>query len=326
MPLDWSPFVEFVHRHQRFLVTTHTRPDGDALGSQLALAEALESLGKKVERVIPSRMPPRYEFMDPIKRVVAFVPPAGPHLKDCDAIVVVDTGTWNQLASLADFVRASSAETFVIDHHQTQDDLRGGRHVDTSSESCGRLVYQAIAALNVPISPTMADNLFIAVATDTGWFRHSNTVSATMALAGELIAAGAKPTSSFERIYECNSLGRLRLMGLALDRLQVRANGQLAWTEVYVPDYDATGAIPPDTEDLINYPRSIAGVEIAVMLIEQREGGVKVSFRSQSRVDVAKLAEKFSGGGHKRAAGATISGTMAEVRDRVLQEAERCLT
>jgi len=325
MTLDWSPFVDFVRRHQQFLLTTHTRPDGDALGSQLAMTEALESLGKTVHCVIPSRMPPRYEFMDPKQRIESYEPPAGPHLHQCDAIVIVDTGTWNQLAGVAEFVRSSSAETFVIDHHETQDDLRGKRIVGTFSESCGRLAHQAIQSLNVPITPTMANNLFIAVATDTGWFRHSNTTAETLTLAGELMAAGAEPTPAYERIYESNSLGRLRLLGLALDRLQTRVNGRMAWIEIYLADYDATGAIPPDTEDLINFPRSLAGVELAMMFIEQREGGVKVSFRSQSRLDVAKFAEQFGGGGHKRAAGVTIPGQMSAVRERVLSAAEIAL-
>lgn len=326
MPLDWSPWIELVRRHHRFLVTTHTRPDGDALGSQLALAEALESLGKQVYRVIPSRMPPKYEFMDPRQQIESYQSPAGAHLQSCDAVVIVDTGTWNQLAELAEFVKYSHAETFVIDHHQTQDDLRGGRIVDTTSESCGRLAHDAIRALNVVVTPTMAHNLFIAVATDTGWFRYSNTSAATLQLCGELMAQGAQPTSAYERIYDTNSHGRVLLIGKVCQRVQTRSAGRLAWSEVWSTDYEETGAIPPDTEDLINFPRSIAGVEIAIMFIEQREGGVKVSFRSQSDVDVARLAEKFHGGGHKRAAGATVPGTMADVRNRVLLEAERCLS
>lgn len=189
--VKWAPFNAFALKHERFLVTTHTRPDGDALGSMLALSEALEAIGKTVHRVIASRMPPRYAFMDPNQRIEVYRESAGEHLKACDAIVVVDTGTWNQLAGLAEFVRQSPAATFVIDHHQTQDDLRGGRIVDTAAESCGRLVAEAIEFLGYNLmKPTMAHNLFIAVATDTGWFRHSNTSPATFALAERLMKAG----------------------------------------------------------------------------------------------------------------------------------------
>src|SRR5690348_7096634 len=114
MPLDWSPFVAFVQSHDRFLLTTHVRPDGDGLGALLALAEALERLGKRVHRVIPSRLPPRYEFLDPDGRLEVYTPP-GERYRDCDAIIVLDTGTWNQLAGVADFVRSSPAEKVVID-------------------------------------------------------------------------------------------------------------------------------------------------------------------------------------------------------------------
>ena len=124
--------------------------------------------------------------------------------------------------------------------------------------------------LGMPFSPTMAHNLFIAVATDTGWFRHSNTSPATFALAGDLMAAGARPTEAYELIYETSNLPRLRLLGRMLDRLAETSDGQIAYSEVYLADYDSTGAIPPDTEDLINYPRSLAGVELALLFIEQR--------------------------------------------------------
>jgi len=325
-PQKWAPFVAFVLEHQRFLVTTHTRPDGDALGSQLALAEALEAVGKTVCRVIASRMPPRYAFMDPDQKIEVYREPAGQHLKACDAIVVVDTGTWNQLAGLADFVRQSPAATFVIDHHQTQDDLRGGRVVDTSSESCGRLVGEAIDSLDRSLmTASIAQNLFIAVATDTGWFRHSNTVPATFALAERLMDAGARPTEAYERIYETTSQSRLRLLGRVLDRLATACDGRLAYSEVHAADYSATGAIPPDTEDLINSPRSIAGVELAVMFMEQPEGGIKVSFRSRDAVDVSALAEQFGGGGHRRAAGATLQMSLNDARNRVLAAAQNAL-
>src|SRR6516164_4894421 len=154
--LDWTPFVDLVKRHQRFLVTTHIRPDPDGLGSQLGLAEALQHLGKEVRMVIASTWPPRYNFLDPEpKRIKRFTPP-GDDLRDVDAVIVVDTGTWNQLGEFAPFLKSLSAKKVVIDHHPTQDDLGAIRFVDTSSESSGRLVYEAIGALGVPVTPVMA--------------------------------------------------------------------------------------------------------------------------------------------------------------------------
>jgi phosphoesterase RecJ-like protein len=316
MPLDWSPFVAFVRRRDRFLLTTHVRPDGDGLGALQALAEALEQLGKTVHRVIPSQLPQRYDFLDPDRRIAVFTPP-GERYRDCDAIVVLDTGTWNQLPAVGDFLRASSAEKVVIDHHRTQDDLGATRFVDVGAEACGRLAYEAISALGVPVSPSMARSLFVALAMDTGWFRHSNTTAPTFALAGQLTGAGAEPTAAYEELFERNSLGRQKLKGRVLDRLTLLANGRVAHSEVRFSDYAETGSVPLDTEDLVN-DLSVMGVEVRALFLEQREGSVKVSFRSR-RVDVARLAEQFGGGGHRQASGATVSGPLPTARERVLR-------
>jgi phosphoesterase RecJ-like protein len=189
--------------------------------------------------------------------------------------------------------------------------------VDITAESTGRLTHEILQALGVSPSPKAANLLFMAVATDTGWFRHPNATPATFALAGELVAAGARPTDLFERLYEAAPLARLKLTGVAIDRLQARARGRVAYTEIFLKDYAATGAVPGDTEDLINFPRSVEGVEVALVFIEQPGGGTKISFRSRA-LDVSKLAERFGGGGHKLASGARVAGDLPTVREEVL--------
>jgi len=317
MPLDWTPFVEFVRRPRRFLLTTHVRPDGDGLGSMLALAEALESLGKEVRMVNASTYPPRYAFLDPQRRVRYFEAP-GDEYRDSEAVIVLDTGTWNQLGSFGPFLQGLSVPRAVIDHHLTQDDLGGLRLVDTTAEATGRLTHQALGALGVRPTAEMASNLFVAVAMDTGWFRHSNTTPATFALASELVAAGAKPERLYEELFERNTLSRLRLTGLVLERLTVVSGGRVAYTELRRGDYEATGAVPQDREDLVNYTRSVQGVEVGLFFMEQPKGGVKVSFRSRGTVDVARIAETFGGGGHRAASGAILPTPLAEARTRVL--------
>jgi phosphoesterase RecJ-like protein len=317
--LDWSLFVGFVHRHQRFLLTTHTRPDADGLGSVQALAEALESLGKTVHRIIPSRIPPRYDFIDPQRRIEVFAA-AEERLLAYDAIVVLDTGTWNQLADVGAVLRASSAEIAVIDHHRTQDGVGPLTFVDVTAEATGRLACEVIDALGVPLSPSMANNLFVALAMDTGWFRHSSTTPATFDLASRLVTAGARPTPLYDELFEKNSLPRLLLTGRVLERLTNRADGRIVWSEVHLTDYAATGAVPSDSEDLVNYPRSVMGCDIGLLFMEQRDGTVKVSFRAR-RSDVAKLAEQFGGGGHRLASGATLPGPLPAARERVLDAA-----
>ncbi len=318
MPIDWAPFVEIVRRHRRLLLTTHVRPDGDGLGSMLALAEALQRLDKDVRMLIASVYPPRYDFLDPGRRIARFEPP-GEEYRTAEAVVVLDTGTWNQLGNFGPFLKSLPVPKVVIDHHLTQDDLGALRLVDATAEATGRLTREAVAALGVPLSATMASHLFVAVAMDTGWFRHSNAGPATFALASELVAAGARPELLYDELFERNSPARLRLVGLVLERLTVTPGGRVAYTELRRGDYEATGATPQDSEDLVNYTRSVQGVEVGLFFMEQPRGGVKVSFRSRGAVDVAKIAEAFGGGGHRQASGAVLETSLDEAKTRVLQ-------
>jgi bifunctional oligoribonuclease and PAP phosphatase NrnA len=317
MPLDWDRLGRLVQTNRSFLLTTHVRPDSDGLGSLLAFREWLTLRGKEVRCIIASAWPPRYDFLDPAKVVERFTQ-TGEAASGAEVVVVLDTGTWNQLGEFGPFMARMTAAKVVIDHHISQDDLGAERFVDVTAEATGRLVYELITTLGGPLTPSMAHLLFAAVATDTGWFRHTNTTPATFALAEKLAAAGARPTELYEHLYEQNSLPRLRLMGLLLSRMQVDEDGLLAYTCVERSDYEATGSQPQDTEDMVNYTRSVQGVEVGLLFMEQPRGGVKVSFRSRLRVDVARVAEAFGGGGHRLASGAIVAGSMADVRDRVL--------
>ncbi len=321
MPIDWSPFVAFVARHSRFLIMTHVRPDGDALGSELALAAGLRKKGKSARVVVASNLGPRYEFLNPGGTAVERFNAPGTEFDDCDAIIVVDTGTWSQLGDFGAYMRSRSVGKAVIDHHRTQDDLGGLRFLDITAEAAGRLIHEAITALDVKLDAEMAHPLFMALATDTGWFRHANTTPTTYALAETLMAAGARPQEIYEAIYEQISLPRMKLTGLALERMTETAGGKIVWSEIRTADYAATGAVPADTEDLISYARSITGAEMAMIFIEQADGGTKVSFRGKEPHDVSKLAERFGGGGHKLAAGATVAMPLVQAREAVLKAA-----
>src|SRR5262249_3741793 len=158
------------------------------------------------------------------------------------------------------------------DHHQTQDDLGALRFVDTAAEATGRLVFEAVTALGGPPSELAANHLFVALAMDTGWFRPANTTPATFALTEEFVRAGARPTPLYEQLFEQNTLARLKLIGLGLQRLQVTDQGRIALSEIHRGDYQATGALPQDTEDLVNYTRSVAGVEVGLFFMEQPRG------------------------------------------------------
>jgi phosphoesterase RecJ-like protein len=324
MPVDWRPLVGWIDRKQRILLTTHVRPDGDGIGSMKALAAALRQRGKTPLLASSSMVPERYDFLDPGKEIAVFSSP-GDDFRNVDGLMVLDTGTWNQLAGMGEFIRNLPVERVVIDHHVTQDDLGATRYLDTTAEATGRLVYELVRALGVPLTPEIASPLFVAVTMDTGWFRHSNTTPATFALAAELVAAGAVPDQLFQQLYDRNTLGRMKLTGLVLDRLTLRASGRLAFSHIEKGDYAATGAKPPDTEDLVNYTLSVQGVELGALFMEQPRGGVKVSFRSRCDVNVAALAQQYGGGGHPAAAGATLETSLDDARLRVLQALESAL-
>jgi phosphoesterase RecJ-like protein len=277
-----------------------------------------------VRLVIASKWPPRYDFMDPTRRIKKFELP-GADYRDAEVIIVLDTGTWGQLGDFGSFMKSMTVPKVVIDHHLSQDDLGATRFQDITAEATGRLVYDAVLALGQKISPEAANHMFAALATDTGWFRHLNTTPATFALAEKLAQAGAQPTRLYDLIYENSTLPRLKLMGLVLSRMRTVAGGKIALTEIVLADYAATGATPQDTEDMVNFTRSVAGVEVGLFFLEQPAGGVKVSFRSREKIDVAKIAEAFGGGGHRLAAGATSGLPLAQFEAKVVEMVEQAI-
>lgn len=317
MPLDWTPFVAFVERHKNFLLTAHVRPDGDALGSLLGMADLLLQHGKQVHLAVASAIPSRYGFLYNEGQVRHFALP-GQEYDACDAVIILDTGTWGQLGDLGVWLRDSNAEKVVIDHHLTQDPLGATRFVDSTAEATGRLVYEASLALKTPLRPEAAHAVFVALAMDTGWFRHLNTTAATYELAAELTRLGARPTAAYEALFEQTPLPRLLLHARVLARMQLACEGRVSHVSLLASDYEATGATPQDSEDLVNYTRAIAGVEVGLFFAELPSGGVKVSFRSRERVDVSQIAQQFGGGGHRLASGALLATTLDEARARVL--------
>jgi phosphoesterase RecJ-like protein len=326
MSIDWSRFVELIKAHQKFLLVSHVRPDCDALGSELGMAGVLETLGKDVKIVNGMATPPNLAFIDPTRRIgVLNQNVQAAELADRDAILILDTSAWQQLGPMADVIRAHSAKKMVLDHHVSQDDLGAENFKNTQAEATGRLVIEAADALGVSLTEEIATPLFAAIATDTGWYRFGSATAYTYKLAARLIEAGASPAKIFNQLYEQDTLGRVLLRGIILSRIQAELNGRLVHTHVLKEDFERTGALPSDTEDVINMALAIAGTEFAVIFVEQQTGGFKLSFRSRCAVDCSKLAEQYGGGGHKAAAGAFVPGPYSEVAPRVLEAVRRAL-
>jgi len=307
MNIDWPKFVEIVRQHRTFLLTSHIRPDCDALGSELGMAGVLDALGKEVLIVNGQPTPPNLAFLDPQRRILALGHDlAAGQVPRTDVLMVLDTSAWAQLGPMADVVRASTARKLVVDHHVSEDDLQALAFKDPQVEATGRLVQEAARQLDVALTPQIAVPLFAAIATDTGWFRFSSARAATYRAAAELIDAGARPDGIFAQLYERDTIGRVRLRGLILSRVQAEREGRLVHSYVLKDDFALSGARPSDTEDVINMTLAIEGTQVAVMTIEQPQGGCKISLRSRCELDCSRIAEQFGGGGHKAAAGAFL--------------------
>ncbi len=320
MSIHWPRFVEIVRSHDRFLITSHIRPDCDALGSELGMAGVLETLGKSVLIVNAQTTPPNLRFIDPQHRLKTLGHDVQPQdLEACEVLMVLDTSAWAQLGTMAEVVRTTRAHKLVLDHHVGEDDLGAELFKNPQAEATGRLVVEAAHHLGVRLTPELARPLFAAIATDTGWFRFGSTTGATFRYGAELVDAGALPSDIFAELYEQDSLPRLQLRGRILARTRTDLDGRLAYTSALKEDFIATGALPSDTEDVINMTLAVANTEVAVIFVEQPTGGFKLSFRSRTpKVDCNQVAKVFGGGGHKAAAGAFMDAPWPIAESKVL--------
>lgn len=320
MAIDWDPLCELIAKHQRFVLTSHVRPDADAIGSEVALAELLEAQGKSVRIINPSPINDNLRFLDPGKRVTCLGGDVtADEARDTDVHIVLDTSAWAQVVDVGQVLKQTDAVKVVIDHHLSSDQLGDLEFKDTSAEATGRLVFDLAEAAGWTLSANAATALFCAIATDTGWFRFSSTSGRTLQVAGELIDLGAKPDLSYRELYERFSVARVRLAGRLLEHLELGCDGRLAWLVARRDDFAQTGTSPADTEDVVNECFRIVGVECAFIAHEQRDGQVKVSFRSRGELDVAAVAEQFGGGGHRQASGALFAGPFDDGLARLLE-------
>jgi phosphoesterase RecJ-like protein len=318
MGVNWKAFTEQISHYESFVLVSHIRPDCDALGSELGMAEVLRAVGKKVRIINAHRTPPSLQFLDPAGNIEVLGDDVEAEGISTDCFMVLDTSAWAQLGDMGDVIRLASCDKMVVDHHVGEDDLGATMFKDYQAEATGHLVVQAADALNVPLTRSLSVPLFAAIATDTGWFRFGSVTAETYRVIARLIDAGVVPSEVYEDLYERDTIGRLRLRGLILSRTTDELDGTLMHTYVEKEDFENMGAQPNDTEDAINLTLTVNGSKAAVIFVGQVRGGFKLSFRSRCGMDCNEVAEQFGGGGHKAAAGAFIEGTLDEVQGRVL--------
>lgn len=291
------------------------------------MAGLLRQKGKDVRVVNTSRTPPRYDFLDPkgelFEHFGTMVTPQ--ELADREVAVILDLSAWSQLGDMAGYIREFPGTRVVIDHHVSQDDLGATFLKDTTAEATGTLIVRLIRSLGGTFTPEIATGLVTAIAMDTGWFRHPSTSPQTLRVVADLVESGAAIDEIYRLLFERSSLGRLRLMGETLSGLKTEADGRIAYATVTREAIERTGAIPQDTEDLVDFTVSISGVEVGLLFLEQSRGGIKLSLRSRNGLDCSKLAGRFGGGGHRAAAGATLPEPLAQSMQNVLAAVKETL-
>ena len=320
-------FVEAITPGQRVCLTTHVNPDGDGLGSEAGLVHLLRERGVDAVITNPTPTPPRFGFLFEALPGVDRTAEAVKELRRADLIIVLDIGDLGRLGMLSDTVRDRGVPVACIDHHVSSGILPPGpRYIDSDAAATGELVFEVAMANGWPLKEPAARGLYVAILTDTGGFRFSNTRPRTLRVAAELLEAGVDPEEIYLEVYARAPEGRPRLFAEALQTLVVEPEHGLAWVTVPPGAIERLGVSSDDLDGVVEFPRSIEGVRMALLFREVSQGRIKVSLRSIGDVDVAAFAKRWGGGGHTKAAGVALAGSLAEVQSTVLEAARAYLS
>ncbi|HEX5634109.1 MAG TPA: bifunctional oligoribonuclease/PAP phosphatase NrnA [Gemmatimonadales bacterium] len=335
MTLELSPekltaarqLAQAIKPRMRICLTTHVNPDGDGLGSEVALVHLFRALGADPVIVNPTPTPPRYEFLFEGIPGVDRSAEAVKEIRRADLVFVVDIADLGRLGMLQEAVRARGVPVACIDHHVSAGTLPDGpRFVDPSASATGELVVEFAEANGWVIPPLAARALYVAVLTDTGGFRFSNTRPRTLRVAADLLECGVDPEEIYLQVYANAPEGRARLLAEALQTLVVERDTGLAWITIPPGSLERHSVSADDLDGVVEYARSVEGVRLALLFRELAQGRIKVSLRSVGAVDVSDFARQFGGGGHRKAAGLSLEGPLAEVQSRVLEAARSYLS
>ncbi|MGI6216717.1 MAG: DHH family phosphoesterase [Coriobacteriales bacterium] len=315
----FEEMVEYIKDEQSFAVCGHVNPDGDCIGSVLAMTCALRQAGKNAVPLLAnsSPVPAKYGFLDGSEDFMH----ASHYKEDPDVFISVDTPFGDRMGEGLE-VMGRAKKVVQIDHHPGDGVDRGLFHIDTSSASASMLVWEfAVALLGTP-DVNIATACYTGLLTDTGRFQFQNTDARALNCASQLVSAGTDPALVATEVYEMRPLPSLQLEGRLISRIEFTSGGRIAWSWVEDADYVELGAKKEDTEGLVDVVRSVEGIDIAV-LVRGRSNSVRCSIRAKRDLDVSVIASKFGGGGHKAASGFTVPGTLDKVRDELVDTFER---
>jgi len=322
----WDDLIRLLDTHERFLVTTHIHPDGDAIGTLVGMGCLLEELGKAALLVCHDPVPPIYQFLDPDGQIRHYEPECDDaDIAACDAAIVLDVGALDRIGRVADALAKHAMPIACIDHHVTNDGFADVNVVVPDAASTASLVLDLTRAMGRTPSARVAEALYVGLATDTGWFRFHNATPQAFRDAADLVAFGASPIRVYESVYENRSAARMRLLGLALADLKTECDGRIAWVAVTNQMFADTGATEAELEGFVDNLRKVGGTEILILFRDRPEGGSRVSLRAKHDADVGSLAERFGGGGHRAAAGITLDTHLSSTIPTILAAARQLL-
>lgn len=320
-PSRWDTIIPLIDKAEKIILTTHFNPDGDAIGSEIALARYLQQIKKQVWIINTSPTIYNYKFLDPDNRIILFDPDRNHQLiKNADLVLIVDISDWERLGKLGELIRQSNAHTVCIDHHRIDNKFAEIDIIYEQASSTGELIFEFLQYVKCEIQGEIAEALYTCILTDTGSFRFSNTTALTHDIAAQLRQAGVNARAIYEKVYENNSRSKMALLGRVLTGLHYECNGKLAWFLLTQQMLKETKAEIWDTEGFTEMPRSIEGVEVSLMISELEENKVKMSLRSKGNVVINGVAMKFGGGGHNFAAGAVLKKTITVALPLILDE------
>lgn len=312
-----SEVAEVIKKAHRPLISGHVMPDGDSLGSALALGLGLKTLGQEVTIVSSDPVPDLYGFLPGVNQInVGHVPPG-----DYDLFIALDCSVLDRLGPSVIATLNSGLTTLVIDHHVNDNPFGDYNYVDPKAAATGQIVMDLLDLLKIDLDHDLAVNIYTAIVTDTGSFRYENTTPEVHIKISRLIKCGISISTLSNMLFGEQPIESIRLLVVALNSLEISECGQIAWLSISQKQVHSVGAEDQHVDGLINYPRKIKGVELAIVFKELNDGMVKVSLRSKYKIDVNLLAKKFGGGGHIRASGCTFEGGLDRARKLVLEEA-----
>ena len=317
-------FSELIDQANTILITSHKDPDGDSIGSQLALATLIESRGKSCSIINQGALPNKYQFLDPARKIqnISLNENLQNFKTGLDLVVVLDSTSLERIGQAVELIMPG-IRVINIDHHPDNDRFGTFNYIDDKASAVGEMIFVLLKYLNFTLTPIVSTQLYAAILTDTGRFKFSNTTPQCLKVCAELIEAGADPRYLTNQIYFNHSLPFLKLLGSVLSRPQILMEGKICVMTIKQDHLLELGVDPSELEGVVDYTLYVKGVEIGLLFTEKGNRKTKVNIRSQNAFDVSKIARFFGGGGHRNAAGCTLEMSLNQAKTIIVEQIEK---